>query len=153
MSEDSRRRFLRGGAVAAAGAMAAVMAPRAAISEVPGGTGGAPSYYPNDNLALAIVKAWSHPEYKAALLTFPAGEDADWTKYSGEYDSRTRKTSKALEDVDVYIDRPVVLTVQQWAGYKKHDDKEVTFVLPDVIGKQYSMATAQVAMAVTPAGM
>ena len=46
----------------------------------------------HENVAKAIVKAWTDPTYKRKLLTFP---DGGWERMSqGERDERVRGTRK-----------------------------------------------------------
>jgi hypothetical protein len=119
-------------------------------------TKGSTSYHPNEHLARAIVKAWSDESFKNRLLTFPPGaHEADWKKIpEGERSAMLRKTSAALAEMDVFLDTPVVLTVEQFATYKGTSEKtEAVFVLPDVLGKKISLATAQVAMAMQMKGI
>src|SRR5271165_2052579 len=76
------------------------------------------SYFPNDNLAKAIVRAWSDKSYEEELLTFGRGNSADWSKFSSDMQSSMiLKTSRALAQVDVYLDSPVVLTEEQYSWY------------------------------------
>ena len=152
MSRDSRRRFLTGGALAAVGVAATAVtskpAKAAEPAAQPGSTtdsAGCVSYHPNENLARAIVRAWSDNAFKTRLLTFESGH-ADFQKPNFE------SSRAALAEVDIFIERAVVLTQQQYTGYKKKD-KEIIFVLPDPLGSTYSLATAQVAMAATCVGM
>jgi hypothetical protein len=66
------------------------------------------------------------------------------------------KAQAALTEVDVFLEKPVVLTPKQyWAGYKKWDNSEVVFVLPDPTGvvSKYSLSTARVKMSETVQGM
>jgi hypothetical protein len=74
------------------------------------------------------------------------------------YDGKTKPTydsaKDALAEVDVFIDMPVVLTpLQRAAGYKKFNNREVVFVLPDPPSSKYSLATARAAMSFTIDGM
>jgi hypothetical protein len=111
------------------------------------------SYHPNDSLAMAIVRAWSDPEYKRRLLTFPEKDEADWSKIKDPARREMiRKSSKALAEVDVFLEMPVVLTSEQYDDYKPKAKKEVVFVLPDPIGGN-SLETARIAMAVQVRGM
>jgi hypothetical protein len=109
------------------------------------------SYYPNDNLAQAIVNAWADPKYKEELLTFGVGKAASWAAYPGQRDAMLLKTSKALEQVDIFLKSPVVLTPEQYP-YDAQPD-EVVFVLPDMLGKKPSLPTARVAMKMHPCGI
>src|SRR5260370_25762747 len=78
------------------------------------------SYFPNDNRAEAIVKAWSDASFMNNLLTFGEHKTAVWTDYSKEdQDSMLLRTSRALEEVDIFLDKPVVLTVDQFATFQK----------------------------------
>jgi hypothetical protein len=161
MTNDSRRRFLTGGAMAAVGAIASAVAPRAAEAATPSLQGcslppplGNVSYAPNDDLARAIVKAWSDTGYRNRLLSYGPGVPvADYTK--PDYES----TSLALQEVDVHILQPIVMTVAQYAGFNTFIQgggkapPGVLFVLPDPLGSQATLSTARVAMVVTCNGM
>src|SRR5690349_11903619 len=112
MSQDSRRRFLTGGAVAAAGAIVTAVAPKvaeAAENAAQRGSttdpAGCVSYHPNEKLAGAIVRAWQDLEFKTRLLTFRP-EQPDFAKPNYE------SSRAALAEVDVFIEKPVVLTEQ-----------------------------------------
>lgn len=110
------------------------------------------SYHPNYNLALAIVRAWNEPGYKDRLLTFP---QQPFNRTTRPTDADYQRTSQALQEVDIALDKPVVLTFKQYdaVGYQKVED-EVVFVLPDPLKKQeFAMPTAEIAMIVTPLGM
>ena len=118
------------------------------------------SYFPNDNLAKAIVRAWSDKSFEEQLLTFGRGTSADWSIYLPDIQtSMLLKTSGALAQVDVYLERAVVLTVDQYAWYsdryKTYQEQpgQFIFVLPEPVGRAPSLATAEVAMAVHPCGI
>jgi hypothetical protein len=98
------------------------------------------SYYPNDNLAEAIVRAWSDTKYRDDLLT-------DITKGEKDY----KKTADALAKVSIFIDKPVVVDVKD-ANYKAQDG-EIVFVLPKMPGTIATLATARVAMALQARGI
>jgi hypothetical protein len=109
------------------------------------------SFAPNDALAQAIVKAWTDQSYRDELLTF--SDKDNWNKMSAAaLAAKIRKTSEALEKVDVFLDNPVVLTAKQFATYKSSKD-EVVFVLPEPLSTKPTLATAKVAMAVTCRGV
>lgn len=106
------------------------------------------SYFPNDNLAEAIVRAWSDPSYRKNLLTFGDDNAANWEAYPNQRQSMLRKTSQALEEVGIFLNNAVVLTPgRQYDTYAKQDE-EIVFVLPDIPGRTPSLATARIAMAV-----
>jgi len=86
----------------------------------------------HDDLANVIVEAWSNPEYKKRLLTIPSGSPKDY-KISGA--DRTR-TKKALEEMGIFLDEPIVLTVRQFATYKMTSKTEIVFPLPEPLGKK-----------------
>jgi hypothetical protein len=110
------------------------------------------SFAPNDALAQAIVKAWTDQRYRDDLLTF--GDKDNWNKMSpAARAAKIRKTSEALEKVDVFLDSPVVLTAKQFAIYKSSSKDEVVFVLPEPLSTKPTLATAKVAMAVTCRGV
>lgn len=110
------------------------------------------SFAPNDALAEAIVRAWTDRTYRDELLTF--GEKDDWKKMSAAARAaKIRKTSEALEKVDVFLDNPVVLTAEQFATYKSSSKDQVVFVLPEPLSTKPTLATAKVAMAVTCRGV
>lgn len=106
------------------------------------------SYFPNDNLAEAIVRAWSDPSYRKDLLTFGDDNAANWEAYPNQRKSMLRKTSLALEEVGVFLNNAVVLTPgTQYDTYVKQDE-EIVFVLPSQPGRTPSLATARVEMAI-----
>lgn len=113
------------------------------------------SYHPNDDLAKVIVAAWKSDSFTKELLTFPQG-DPVWKK-SFDYEGTLTRTRNALQSVapDLHLKRPIVLTPSQHAkGYKKKNDDEVVFVLPDAaLTVVHSIAAARVAMAITICGM
>jgi hypothetical protein len=114
------------------------------------------SYFPNDNLAEAIVRAWSDKSYKDDLLTFGEGNAADWSNHTDQQrDSMLIRTSKALEQVGVFLDKAVVLTVEQYESPDfKEKPGELIFVLPRPVGHTpTTLATARVAMAAQCAGI
>jgi hypothetical protein len=145
----NRRNVLFGTTITAASAIAS--AGRAAEGETmsPQRREDCISYFPNENLAQAIVKAWSNKSYEDRLLTFGRNQKADWGVK--DRDATYSKTAGALAEVDVFINQPVVLTVAQ-ENYKA-EKGEVVFVLPDTIGKSPTLATARVAMAVQCRGI
>jgi hypothetical protein len=163
MGQDGRRRFLTKGAVTVAASVIAGVATEAAEpvenTSRPGCVDrGCVSYHPNESLALAIVRAWSEESFRSRLLTFPGNPNsASWEGISSEARQEIiGRTRAALGEMDIFLDSPVVLTVSQLQGYKKKEEKEIIFVLPDpsmVNGKQYSIATAKVAMAIQCFGM
>ncbi|MEK6209469.1 MAG: hypothetical protein AABM64_03710 [Pseudomonadota bacterium] len=110
------------------------------------------SYHPNQNLALAIVRAWRESKYRDRLLTYSSlTTQAQWAAKSAPNFSRTKD---ALKEVGIFLDEPVVLTPSQFAwGYQKVAD-EVVFVLPDPLTEDgFTMPSAEIAMVVTPLGM
>jgi hypothetical protein len=118
------------------------------------------SYFPNDNLAKAIVKAWSDKTFEGELLTFGHDAVVNWTDLTkDQINPMLVKTSGALAQVDVYLDSAVVLTVEQYASFvdqyatSREQLAQFIFVLPDPVGRAPSLATAQVAMAVHPCGI
>lgn len=147
----NRRNVLFGGATITA-ASAIASAGRAAEGETmsPRRCECCISYFPNENLAQAIAKAWSNKSYEDQLLTFGRGRNADWDVIKDK-DATYSKTAGALAEVDVFINKPVVLTVAQ-QDYKAIAG-EVVFVLPDVPGSSPTLATARVAMAVQCRGI
>jgi hypothetical protein len=84
------------------------------------------------DLANVIVEAWSNPEYKKRLLTIPSGSPKDYTI---SVPDRTR-TKNALEEMGIFLDEPVVLTIRQFATYKMTSKTEVVFPLPEPRGKK-----------------
>ena len=120
-------------------------------------TGTPDSYYPNENLVVAIVRAWSDPGYRDRLLTFPDGAAADWKALDRA--AAYRKTSSALAEVDVFINSPIVITEDQRSTYVfpkqslTDANRELLFVLPAVFGSNPTAASARIAMAVTPCGI
>lgn len=86
----------------------------------------------HEDLANVIVEAWSNPEYKKRLLTISSGSPKDF-KISGA--DRTR-TKKALEEMGIFLDEPIVLTVRQFATYKMTSKTEIVFPLPEPRGKK-----------------
>src|SRR5262245_7316462 len=101
-------------------------------------------HYPSDNLISVIIRAWTDDTFRKDLLTFD-----DSPKPSPRKEGDYAKTKKALHDMGVFIDYPVVLThVQFEAGFEK-EGREVVFVLPKEPTKtegKYSIATARAAM-------
>jgi hypothetical protein len=127
----NRRNLLLGGTtITAASAMASTGRAAEGSPEI--------SYFPNDNLAEAIVKAWSDTKYRDDLLT-----DINNKNY--------KKTADALAKVGVFIDKPVVVDVKD-ANYKAQDG-EIVFVLPKMPGTTATLATARVAMALQARGI
>jgi hypothetical protein len=161
MTNDSRRRFLTRGAMAAVGAIASAVAPKTADAAAPGPQGclppplGGVTYYPNDGLAQAILRAWTDSVYRGKLLSYGPDPAVDFTKQQPSYTN----TSLALAEVGVHITQPIVMTVAQYAGFKTFIQgggkapPGVLFVLPDTLGNLYTMDTARVAMTVTCNGM
>ena len=84
------------------------------------------------DLANVIVEAWSNLDYKTRLLTIPSGSPTDY-RISGADRARTKK---ALEEMGIVLDEPVVLTVKQFATYKMTSKTEVVFPLPEPRGKK-----------------
>lgn len=85
----------------------------------------------HQKLAAAIVKAWTDATYKRKLLTFP---DGGWEGMSqAERDERIRGTRGALDDpeIGISLDKPVVLTIAQFAKYEMATSNEIVFVLPE----------------------
>jgi len=116
------------------------------------------SYHPNENLAQAIANAWSDDSYRERLLTFPVGQST--ADFKDVTEGMFEKTSGALAEVDVFLDKPVVLTVAQfenarekWLSYEKTEKGLIVFILPEPLGKRPSVATAKIAMAVRPQGV
>jgi hypothetical protein len=110
------------------------------------------SYYPNDDLAQAIVMAWLDETFKEELLTFGDGKLAAWSDYPGQRQAMLLKTSKTLEQVGVFLNSPVVLTEKQYADYKAGPG-EIVFVLPEPLGQKPSLPTARIAMKMHPCGI
>jgi hypothetical protein len=114
------------------------------------------SYHPNDDLAKVIVAAWKSDSVTNELLTFPRDGPAVWKK-GYDYEEALARTRKALQSIvpDLQLNRPIVLTPAQHAkGYKKKNDDEVVFVLPDAaLAVFHSIAAATVAMSITVRGM
>ena len=133
----SRRRFLKGGAMAAVGAIAAAVVAKAAeadVFEADSTTRVAPvPYHPNDTLANVIVNAWANNSYRDTLLKDPKG---------------------TLAQAGLSFDDVKVLTEDQYrAGYIRNK-KQVIFVLPDKpFGLYVALDQARVAMSVTAFGM
>jgi hypothetical protein len=147
----NRRMVLLGGTtITAASAMVSVGGAAEGETTSPQHREGCISYFPNENLAQAIVKAWSDETYEGQLLTFGRDKNADWDLIKDK-DAAYSRTARALAKVDVFIDKPVVLTVAQQAYEAKGG--EVAFVLPDKLGKKPTLATARVAMAVQCRGI
>jgi hypothetical protein len=113
------------------------------------------SYHPNETLAAMIADAWLSETFKTHLLTFSDPDvKAEWTgpaDYSKQY--------AIFYSKKVHITKPVVLSKTQYdLGYRKADDGEVVFVLPDdptnkVETMDHALETARVQMAATTAGM
>lgn len=112
-------------------------------------------HHPNDHLANAIVRAWTDKPYRDALLTYPKLNSATGWKKRGK--PNYKKTSKALEEMGVHVNNPVVLTHAQYEwGYEKAKDHDVVYVLPDPPAKRhamYSHQTAKTQMQFHPMGM
>jgi hypothetical protein len=98
------------------------------------------SYYPDDNLAAAITRAWTDPGFKDRL------RERDYTT-----------PSAALAEMGITVPRPVVLTPKEYyAGYKKQSADEVILVLPDPPADpvaRYLPDRVKSAMKFTPFGM
>jgi hypothetical protein len=110
------------------------------------------SFAPNDALAQAIIRAWTDQTYRDDLLTF--SDKDNWNRMSAAARAaKIRKTSEALEKVDVFLDNPVVLTAKQFATYKSSSKDEIVFILPEPLSTKPTLATAKVAMAVTCRGV
>jgi hypothetical protein len=109
-----------------------------------------PVYHPNASLALAIVRAWNEREYRERLLTFGETGPVKSPPKPESYE----KTRLALQEVDVFLAQPVVLTLAQYnSGYQKAEG-DVVFVLPERLANPSStMPSAEIAMIVTPLGM
>jgi hypothetical protein len=112
-------------------------------------------HHPNDHLVGAIIRAWTDNSFRRALLTYPnLNKVAGWRKRAKpDY----QKTSKALAEMGIHVDRPVVLTQAQYEwGYDKARDHDVVYVLPDAPSKhhaKYSVSTAKTQMQFHPMGM
>ena len=105
---------------------------------------------PSPELIQAIVRAWRDPKYRSALLTYP--DDAGWgNESSPDY----QKTNAAFKAVGLEFNNPVVLTVEQYRrGYKKAQDEDTIFVLPDTpSGNNISEGEAETQMIVHVFGM
>jgi hypothetical protein len=117
------------------------------------------SYHPNVNLVAAIIRAWTDPDFRDQLLTYPGVVPAatGWKPAGTPTAAHYARVEAALEQMGVSLNKPVVLTVAQHAhGYMKGDDSEVVFVLPDpppYVGGKYSPFTAGEAMRNTICGM
>ena len=116
------------------------------------------TYHPNENLAQAIANAWSDESYMERLLTFPLGQPT--ADFKDVTQAMLRKTSGALAEVDVYLNKPVVLTVDQfenakekWLSHEKSEKELVVFIMPKPLGKRPSLATAKIAMAMRLQGV
>jgi hypothetical protein len=143
MTNDSRRRFLTGGAVAAVGAAVSTVAPRAAEARVIRES--CETYYPNDALAQAIVKAWTDTSYRNRLLSFPTNNFA----------SPQSSSSAALLEVGYSVENPIVVTEEQYIAYLnlvRNKPPANFFVLP-APRESKTMDAARAAMAVTCNGM
>lgn len=140
----SRRRFLKGSAAAALGALAAAVVAKAAEADVfnPDGTRVAHvSYHPNDTLANAILKAWRDQPYRDALIGDPI------------------KTLAAEKPPFIFAPGVIVkvLTEDEYnAGYVRSPNQFI-FVLPNPPTPPppagIDLAQAKLAMSVTPFGM
>jgi hypothetical protein len=111
-------------------------------------------HHPNEHLVSAIIRAWTDPSFRKALLTYPNLKKAGWRKRPKP---NYQKSSNALAEMGVHIDRPVVLTQAQYEwGYEKARDHDVVYVLPDPPSKRhakYSVSTAKSQMQFHPMGM
>jgi hypothetical protein len=153
MPMASRRHFLTGGAMAAVGAVASGVSSRAVEAQAARPTNelGCVSYHPNEALALAIVRAWSEPNYKSRLLSFSETEHGNFAN------PNHTNSSAALAEVGVYIGEPVILTEKQYPEYlnfvKGGPIPKALFVLPETLGGTFNIATAQTAMSMVCRGM
>ena len=156
MAEDnaseaaSRRRFLKAGAAAAVGAIAAAVVPKGAEAQsetaldvgviTPNGTRVTPPTVDpadprNDTLARVIVEAWNNDNFREQLLSDPKNTlaGAPWNL--------------------TFANVNVVTRARYHAGYVK-TLSQVLYVLPDrPQGLNVSLAVAKVMMQVTPFGM
>jgi len=117
-------------------------------------------YHPNETLAKIIVKAWTDDDFKKRLLTFDEGTLPDWRGAVAA--TRLGFTRQALEDSDIWLDKPIVLTEDQLASFSEDQlatfiahNGEFVFVLPDppTSSKTPSLGTAAVAMSMVAAGI
>ncbi|HZP94262.1 MAG TPA: hypothetical protein VFB20_15480 [Burkholderiales bacterium] len=96
---------------------------------------------PKDNevqpFANVMVKAWTNPDYRKQLLTFPEGQATDWFWYDkAARASMLNRTRAALEKFQVPLgpdEIPVVLGNMQFERgvYRKWDINERVLRLPD----------------------
>jgi hypothetical protein len=147
MTNDSRRHFLTGGAVAAVGVVASAVAPGPAEAQAATETILCRTYYPNDALAHAIVKAWRDPAYKSRLLSFPTNDYARPQPGSGA----------ALAEAGYSIQNPIVVTEAQYLDYLNFVQNKIPasfFVLPEPrASSTRDLDAARSAMALTCYGM
>jgi hypothetical protein len=116
------------------------------------------AHYPNDNLVSTIIRAWLDANFKRSLLSYPdATTPESWAARSKTPDYR--KTSECLAEMGVYVEKPVVLTPEQYGfGYTK-ETCDVVYVCPHEPNEQhlpharYSVDTARTAMKFCPLGM
>jgi hypothetical protein len=103
-------------------------------------------HYPNDQLVSTIIRAWNDSAFKDRLLTYPHLGEQNWGERG---DPDYGKTREALAEMGVFIDKPVVLTCEQYdLGYQKKDC-DVIYVLPvrpSAAAGRHSIATARTAM-------
>jgi hypothetical protein len=101
-----------------------------------------PAARDHEQLAEAIVRAWSEEAYKERLLTFPSGSSE--TKISNK---DRAQTGAALKEFGIDLGNPVVvLTEKQFAefvevesgnrSYRGISKTDVIFVLPEPVGKK-----------------
>jgi len=119
--------------------MAGVTDPRGNVDEIS-------VHYPNDQLVSVIIRAWNDGAFKDRLLTYAELSEENW---GGRREPDYEKTREALAEMGVFIDKPVVLTCEQYdLGFQKKDC-DVIFVLPDrpsAVAGRHSIATARAAM-------
>ncbi|HTR13325.1 MAG TPA: hypothetical protein VMI72_08760 [Roseiarcus sp.] len=106
-------------------------------------------HYPNDNLVSAIIRAWTDPKFRSDLLSYPDLTTRDAWLAEGRPSPNYGKTSELLEEMGVFVERPVVLTPAQYEwGYTK-TGCDVVYVLPDqpsTAAASYSVNRARTAM-------
>ena len=101
-------------------------------------------HYPSDNLISVIIRAWTDDTFREDLLTF-----TDAPKPSPRKQGDYAKTKKALHEMGIFIDYPVVLTPKQFEKGFEKEGREVVFVLPEEPTRtegKHSVATARAAM-------
>jgi hypothetical protein len=128
----SRRGFLKGGAAAVVGAIAAAATPAGAEVYCTGCSPPLPSE--TDGLAKMLVNAWKDPGYRDNLLTFVEGKPTDWGRYNAQYRINSyARIKKYFDAVGVKVDFPVVLSEKQFQAlpYWKFDETERVFQLLD----------------------